>query len=105
MDTIILKEIYLIIGVLIFISLFLVLFFSKNEVTKEIISKNSTENIPTKDSIEDIGQKNSISLNLAYTYFEMGQNDKAQDLLSKLNQSTFSEEEKDLFKNLKKKVD
>lgn len=105
MDTIILKEIYLIIGVLIFISLFLVLFFSKNEVTKEIISKNSTENIPTKDTIEDLGQKNSISLNLAYTYFEMGQNDKAQDLLSKLNQSTFSEEEKYLFKNLKKKVD
>ncbi len=105
MDTVILKEIYLIIGVLIFISLFLVLFFSKNEVTKEIISKNSTENTPTKESIEDIGQKNSISLNLAYTYFEMGQNDKAQDLLSKLNQSTFSEEEKNLFENIKKKVD
>ena len=93
MDTFLPREIYLIIGILIFAFLIFLLFFTDNskkegERTQKELNKANNE----------LGKENSINLNLAITYSEMNQIDKAKELLNKIKLDQLKEEEKILTK-------
>ena len=79
MDTFLPREIYLIIGILIFAFLIFLLFFTDN--SKKEGERNQKElNKPGNE----LGKENSVNLNLAVTYSEMNQIDKAKELLNKI---------------------
>ena len=68
MDTFLPREIYLIIGILIFAFLIFLLFFTDN--SKKEGERNQKElNKPNNE----LGKENSVNLNLAITYSEMNQ--------------------------------
>ena len=99
MDTFLPREIYLIIGILIFAFLIFLLFFSDNlkkegERTQKEFNKSNNE----------LGKENSINLNLAITYSEMNQIDKAKELLNKIKLDQLEEEEKNTYQTISQKL-
>jgi|TARA_A200000113_G_scaffold178114_1_gene163658 ATP-dependent Zn protease len=99
MDTFLPREIYLIIGILIFAFLIFLLFFTDNskkegERTQKELNKSNNE----------LGKENSINLNLAITYSEMNQIDKAKELLNKIKLDQLEEEEKNTYQTISQKL-
>ena len=99
MDTFLPREIYLIIGILIFAFLIFLLFFTDNskkegERTQKQLNKSNNE----------LGKENSINLNLAITYSEMNQIDKAKELLNKIKLDQLEEEEKNTYQTISQKL-
>ena len=99
MDTFLPREIYLIIGILIFAFLIFLLFFTDNskkegERTQKELNKANNE----------LGKENSINLNLAITYSEMNQIDKAKELLNKIKLDQLEEEEKNTYQIISQKL-
>ena len=99
MDTFLPREIYLIIGILIFAFLIFLLFFTDNskkegERTQKELNKSNNE----------LGKENSINLNLAITYAEMNQIDKAKELLNKIKLDQLEEEEKNTYQTISQKL-
>ena len=99
MDTFLPREIYLIIGILIFAFLIFLLFFADNskkegERTQRELNKSNNE----------LGKEDSINLNLAITYSEMNQIVKAKELLNKINLDQLEEEEKNTYQTISQKL-
>ena len=99
MDTFLPREIYLIIGILIFAFLIFLLFFTDNskkegERTQKELNKSNNE----------LGKENSINLNLAITYSEMNQTDKAKEHLNKIKLDQLEEEEKNTYQTISQKL-
>ncbi len=99
MDTFLPREIYLIIGILIFAFLIFLLFFTDNskkegERTQRELNKSNNE----------LGKEDSINLNLAITYSEMNQIVKAKELLNKINLDQLEEEEKNTYQTISQKL-
>ena len=99
MDTFLPREIYLIIGILIFTFLIFLLFFTDN--SKKEGERNQKElNKPNNE----LGTENSVNLNLAITYSEMNQIDKAKELLNKIKLDQLEEEEKNTYQTISQKL-
>ena len=99
MDTFLPREIYLIIGILIFAFLIFLLFFYDS------LKKEDTNNQNTiKKTSDELGKENSINLNLAVTYSEMNQIEKAKELLQKIKLDQLEEDEKDTYQNISQKI-
>ena len=99
MDTFLPREIYLIIGILIFAFLIFLLFFTDN--SKKEGERNQKElNKPNNEH----GKENSVNLNLAITYSEMNQIDKAKELLNKIKLDQLEEEEKNTYQIISQKL-
>ena len=99
MDTFLPREIYLIIGILIFAFLIFLLFFTDN--SKKEGKRNQKElNKPNNE----LGKENSVNLNLAVTYSEMNQIDKAKELLNKIKLDQLEEEEKNTYQTISQKL-
>ena len=99
MDTFLPREIYLIIGILIFSFLIFLLFFNDN--SKKDGERNKKElNKPNNE----LGKENSVNLNLAITYSEMNQIDKAKELLNKIKLDQLEEEEKNTYQTISQKL-
>tara|TARA_Y100001949_G_C15947238_1_gene313035 strand:+ start:126 stop:428 length:303 start_codon:yes stop_codon:yes gene_type:complete len=99
MDTFLPREIYLIIGILIFAFLIFLLFFADNSKKEE--ERNQKE---LNKSNNELGKENSINLNLAITYSEMNQIDKAKELLNKIKLDQLEEEEKNTYQTISQKL-
>ena len=99
MDTFLPREIYLIIGILIFALLIFLLFFTDNSKKGE--ERNQKE---LKKPTNELGKENSINLNLAITYSEMNQIDKAKELLNKIKLDQLEEEEKNTYQTISQKL-
>ncbi len=99
MDTFLPREIYLIIGILIFAFLIFLLFFTDNSKKEE--ERNQKE---LNKSNNELGKENSINLNLAITYSEMNQIDKAKELLNKIKLDQLEEEEKNTYQTISQKL-
>ena len=99
MDTFLPREIYLIIGILIFAFLIFLLFFTDNSKKEEERNQKGL-NKPNNE----LGKENSINLNLAITYSEMNQIDKAKELLNKIKLDQLEEEEKNTYQIISQKL-
>ena len=99
MDTFLPREIYLIIGILIFAFLVFLLFFYDNLKKEDTNNRNATKKIS-----DELGKENSINLNLAVTYSEMNQIEKAKELLQKIKLDQLEEDEKDTYQNISQKI-
>ena len=99
MDTFLPREIYLIIGILIFAFLIFLLFFTDNSKKEEERNQKGF-NKPNNE----LGKENSINLNLAITYSEMNQIDKAKELLNKIKLDQLEEEEKNTYQTISQKL-
>ena len=99
MDTFLPREIYLIIGILIFAFLIFLLFFSDN--SKKEGERNQKE---LNKANNELGKENSINLNLAITYSEMNQIEKAKELLNKIKLDQLEEEEKNTYQTISQKL-
>lgn len=99
MDTFLPREIYLIIGILIFAFLIFLLFFSDNLKIREVNNQNEL-----KKPSNELGKENSINLNLAITYSEMNQIDKAKELLKKIKIEQLEEKEKNIYQTISQKI-
>ena len=99
MDTFLPREIYLIIGILIFTFLIFLLFFTDN--SKKEGERNQKE---LNKANNELGKENSINLNLAITYSEMNQIDKAKELLNKIKLDQLEEEEKNTYQTISQKL-
>ena len=99
MDTFLPREIYLIIGILIFAFLVFLLFFYDNLKKEDTNNQNAI-----KKTSDELGKENSINLNLAVTYSEMNQIEKAKELLQKIKLDQLEEDEKDTYQNISQKI-
>ena len=99
MDTFLPREIYLIIGILIFAFLIFLLFFYDNLKKEDTNNQNAI-----KKTSDELGKENSINLNLAVTYSEMNQIEKAKELLQKIKLDQLEEDEKDTYLNISQKI-
>ena len=99
MDTFLPREIYLIIGILIFAFLIFLLFFNDN--SKKEGERNQKE---LNKANNELGKENSINLNLAITYSEMNQTEKAKELLNKIKLDQLEEEEKNIYQTISQKL-
>ena len=99
MDTFLPREIYLIIGILIFAFLIFLLFFYDNLKKEDTNNQNAI-----KKTSDELGKENSINLNLAVTYSEMIQIEKAKELLQKIKLDQLEEDEKDTYQNISQKI-
>ena len=99
MDTFLPREIYLIIGILIFAFLIFLLFFYDNLKKEDTNNRNAIKKIS-----DELGKENSINLNLAVTYSEMNQIEKAKELLQKIKLDQLEEDEKDTYQNISQKI-
>ena len=99
MDTFLPREIYLIIGILIFAFLVFLLFFYDNLKKEDTNNQNAIKKIS-----DELGKENSINLNLAVTYSEMNQIEKAKELLQKIKLDQLEEDEKDTYLNISQKI-
>ena len=99
MDTFLPREIYLIICILIFAFLIFLLFFSDNLKKREVNNQNEL-----KKPSNELGKENSINLNLAITYSEMNQIDKAKELLKKIKIEQLEEREKNIYQTISQKI-
>jgi len=99
MDTFLPREIYLIIGILIFAFLICILIFT--DKSKKEGERNQKElNKPNNE----LGKEKSVNLNLAVTYSEMNQIDKAKELLKKIKLDQLEEEEKNTYQTISQKL-
>ena len=98
MDTFLPREIYLIIGILIFTFLIFLLFFTDNS------KKEGERNQKELNKPNELGKENSVNLNLAITYSEMNQIDKAKELLNKIKLDQLEEEEKNTYQTISQKL-
>lgn len=98
MDTFLPREIYLIIGILIFAFLIFLLFFTDNS------KKEGERNQKELNKPNELGKENSVNLNLAITYSEMNQIDKAKELLNKIKLDQLEEEEKNIYQTISQKL-
>ncbi len=98
MDTFLPREIYLIIGILIFAFLIFLLFFTDNS------KKEGERNQKELNKPNELGKENSVNLNLAITYSEMNQIDKAKELLNKIKLDQLEEEEKNTYQTISQKL-
>jgi thioredoxin-like negative regulator of GroEL len=57
-----------------------------------------------KKPSNELGKENSINLNLAITYSEMNQIDKAKELLKKIKFEQLEEKEKDIYQTISQKI-
>tara|TARA_X000001036_G_C20529927_1_gene745794 strand:+ start:282 stop:578 length:297 start_codon:yes stop_codon:yes gene_type:complete len=96
METLLPREIYLVIGILVFASIIFLLFFS-NE-------KKDKNNEIKKDSFEELGKEVLTKLNLAITYAEMKDKSKAKKLLDSIKISELKAEEKSLYELIQDKL-
>jgi len=99
MDTFLPREIYLIIGILIFAFLIFLLFFTDN--SKKEGERNQKELNKPNNELE---KENSVNLNLAITYTEMNQIDQAKELLNKIKLDQLEEEEKNTYQTISQKL-
>jgi thioredoxin-like negative regulator of GroEL len=99
MDTFLPREIYLIIGILIFAFLIFLLFFTDAQKKGERKNQKELKKIPN-----ELGKENSINLNLAITYSEMNQIDKAKELLKKIKLDQLEKEEKNTYQTISQKL-
>ena len=99
MDTFLPREIYLIIGILIFAFLIFLLFSYDNLKKEDTNNQNAI-----KKTSDELGKENSINLNLAVTYSEMNQIEKAKELLQKIKLDQLEEDEKDTYQNISQKI-
>ena len=99
MDTFLPREIYLIIGILIFAFLIFLLFFYDNLKKEDTNNQNAI-----KKTSDELGKENSINLNLAVTYSEMNQIEKAKEFLQKIKLDQLEEDEKDTYQNISQKI-
>ena len=99
MDTFLPREIYLIIGILIFAFLIFLLFFTDN--SKKEGERNQKE---LNKLNNELGKEDSVNLNLAITYSEMNQIDKAKELLNKIKLDQLEEEEKNTYQTISQKL-
>ena len=99
MDTFLPREIYLIIGILIFAFLIFLLFFYDKLKKEDTNNQNAI-----KKTSDELGKENSINLNLAVTYSEMNQIEKAKELLQKIKLDQLEEDEKDTYQNISQKI-
>ena len=99
MDTFLPREIYLLIGILIFAFLIFLLFFTDN--SKKEGERNQKE---LNKHNNELGKENSVNLNLAITYSEMNQIDKAKELLNKIKLDQLEEEEKNIYQTISQKL-
>ena len=99
MDTFLPREIYLIVGILIFAFLIFLLFFYDNLKKEDTNNQNAI-----KKNSDELGKENSINLNLAVTYSEMNQIEKAKELLQKIKLDQLEEDEKDTYQNISQKI-
>ena len=99
MDTFLPREIYLIVGILIFAFLIFLLFFYDNLKKEDTNNQNAI-----KKTSDELGKENSINLNLAVTYSEMNQIEKAKELLQKIKLDQLEEDEKDTYQNISQKI-
>ena len=99
MDTFLPREIYLIIGILIFAFLIFLLFFYDNLKKEDTNNQNAI-----KKTSDELGKENSINLNLAVTYSEMNQIEQAKELLQKIKLYQLEEDEKDTYQNISQKI-
>ena len=99
MDTFLPREIYLIIGILIFAFLIFLLFFYDNLKKEDTNNQNAL-----KKTSDELGKENSINLNLAVTYSEMNQIEKAKEFLQKIKLDQLEEDEKDTYQNISQKI-
>ena len=99
MDTFLPREIYLIIGILIFAFLIFLLFFTDNSKKEE---ERNQKGLNKHNN--ELGKENSINLNLAITYSEMNQIDKAKELLNKIKLDQLEEEEKNTYQTISQKL-
>ena len=99
MDTFLPREIYLIIGILIFAFLIFLLFFYDNLKKEDTNNQNAI-----KKTSDELGKENSINLNLAVTYSEMNQIEKVKELLQKIKLDQLEEDEKDTYQNISQKI-
>jgi len=99
MDTFLPREIYLIIGILIFAFLIFLLFFTDNSKKGEKRNHKEFEK-PTNE----LGKENSTNLNLAITYSEMNQLDKAKEFLNKIKLDQLEEAEKNTYQTISQKL-
>ena len=93
------REIYLIIGILIFAFLIFFIFFYDNLKKEDTNNQNAI-----KKTSDELGKENSITLNLAVTYSEMNQIEKAKELLQKIKLDQLEEDEKDTYQNISQKI-
>ena len=91
MDTFLPREIYLIIGIAIFCLIVFLLFFSDHSREKKKINESQ------KKISNELGKDSSINLNLAITYSEMNQIDKAKEFLEKIKIDELEDKEKDAY--------
>ena len=91
MDTFLPREIYLIIGIAIFCLIVFLLFFSDQSMEKKKINESQ------KKISNELGKDSSINLNLAITYSEMNQIDKAKEFLEKIKIDELEDKEKDAY--------
>jgi len=99
MDTFLPREIYLIIGILIFAFLIFLLFFTDNSKKREERNQKELNKLNN-----ELGKENSVNLNLAITYSEMNQIDKAKELLNKIKLDQLEEEEKNTYQTISQKL-
>ena len=66
------------------------------------------ESLPFIEAIRqlrnELGKENSVNLNLAITYSEMNQIDKAKELLNKIKLDQLEEEEKNTYQTISQKL-
>ncbi len=97
MDTFLPREIYLIIGIAIFCLIVFLLFFSDHSMGKKKINESQ------KKISNELGKDSSINLNLAITYSEMNQIDKAKEFLEKIKIDELEDKEKDAYYSIANK--
>ncbi len=97
MDTFLPREIYLIIGIAIFCLIVFLLFFSDQSMEKKKINESQ------KKISNELGKDSSINLNLAITYSEMNQIDKAKEFLEKIKIDELEDKEKDAYYSIANK--
>ena len=97
MDTFLPREIYLIIGIAIFCLIVCLLFFSDHSMEKKKINESQ------KKISNELGKDSSINLNLAITYSEMNQIDKAKEFLEKIKIDELEDKEKDAYYSIANK--
>ena len=97
MDTFLPREIYLIIGIAIFLLIVFLLFFSDHSKEKKKINESQ------KKISNELGKDSSINLNLAITYSEMNQIDKAKEFLEKIKIDELEDQEKEAYYSIANK--
>ncbi len=84
---------------MIFAFLIFLLFFTNNSKKGE--ERNQKE---FKKPTNELGNENSINLNLAITYSEMNQVDKAKEFLNKIKLDQLEEAEKNTYQTISQKL-